>query len=229
MFDLLNAQVTGLVQARPSTLGWASAISVVLALWSARSGVGALITGLNTIHGTRNRRGLRRYLVALLLTLALVGVTLVAMAAVVIAPILLALLPLGSLTAIVFEIIRWCAAIGVLMGGLTVIYRFGPNRPAPPPLRWLTPGAILAVSFWAAASAGFSLYLSNFGNYNQIYGSIGAVVALLMWLYLSAFLVLLGALIDAYFEAVLAQPRRYRKKDDAPQPAEMAMASDKSP
>lgn len=229
VFDLLQAQVSGLVSAPSSTLGWASILSLLLALWSARSGVGALITGLNTIYGVRNRTGLRHYLAALLLTMALIGVALVALATVVIAPILLAFLPLGDMAAILFELIRWCAAVGVVAGALIVVYRFGPNRSVRPTLPWVSPGVLLVTVIWAAASAGFSIYLANFGNYNQIYGSIGAVIALLMWLYLSAFLVLLGALVDAELEKRHAQPRTYRKKDEAPQPAAMAMAKDKSP
>ncbi|WP_245848405.1 YihY/virulence factor BrkB family protein [Actibacterium ureilyticum] len=229
VFDLLQTQVSGLVTAPSTTLGWASLLSLLLALWSARSGVGALITGLNTIHGVRNRTGLRHYVVALTLTLALIGVALVALATVVVAPILLAFLPLGELTSILFELIRWCAAVGVVSGALIVVYRFGPNRAAPSPLPLLSPGVLLVTVMWAAASAGFSIYLANFGNYNQIYGSIGAVIALLMWLYISAFLVLLGALVDAQLEERIAQLRTYRKKDEAPQPAAMAMAKDKSP
>lgn len=229
VFNLLEAQVSGLVSAPPATLGWASILSLMLALWSARSGVGALITGLNTIHGSRNRTGLRHYAVALLLTLAVIGVALVALATVVVAPILLAFLPLGNLAAVLFELIRWCAAVGVVTGALIVVYRFGPNRAKPSALPWLSPGVLLVTVCWAAASAGFSIYLANFGNYNQIYGSIGAVIALLMWLYLSALLVLLGGLLDARLDDRIDQLRKYRKKDEAPQPAAMAMAKDKSP
>lgn len=208
VFELLGAQVSGLVTAPSQTLGWASILSLLLALWSARSGVGALITGLNTIHGTGNRTGLWHYAMALLLTLALVGVALVALAMVVVAPILLAFLPLGDHSATLFELVRWCAAVGVVAGALIVLYRFGPNREEPSRLPWISPGILLVLVFWAAASAGFSIYLANFGNYNQIYGSIGAVIALLMWLYLSALLVLLGALLDARLDARMAQPRK---------------------
>lgn len=194
-FGLLSAQVDTLVRTSSSTLGWASALSIFIATWSARSGVGALIRGLNTIHGTSNRGGIMHYLIALALTACLIGVALVALTSIVIVPILLAFLPLGGLAELIIELLRWSTAITVLLMALSLLYRYGPNRPDYK-MSWITPGSFLVVIFWAAASAGFSFYLSNFGTYNEVYGSIGAVIAMLMWLYLSAFLILLGASLN---------------------------------
>ncbi len=194
-FRLLSVQVDRLVRTSSSTLGWAGALSILFALWSARSGVSALIRGLNTIHGTRNRGGVMHYLIALFLTACLVGVALVALTTIVIVPIILAFLPLGDFAELVIEVIRWSTAITVLLMALSLLYRYGPNRPDYR-MSWITPGSFLVVIFWAAASAGFSLYLSNFGTYNEVYGSIGAVIAMLMWLYISAFLILLGASLN---------------------------------
>lgn len=208
VFVLVEVQVLGLISAGRLTLGWASALSVGVSLWSARAGVGALISGLNAIHGCSGRGGWRHYVMALGLTVALIGVALVALAAVVVMPVVLAFLRLGAFEAQLVELIRWGAAVGLLLAALIIVYRFGPNRPlgalAPVPPGPVVPGAILAVVFWAAGSAGFSLYLANFGTYNQIYGSIGAVIALLMWLYLSAWLVLLGALLNVRIGALRA-------------------------
>lgn len=194
-FRLLSAQIDQLVRASSSTLGWAGALSILVALWSARSGVSALIRGLNTIHGTSNRGGLMHYLIALFLTACLVGVALVALTTIVIVPILLAFLPLGAFAELMIELLRWSTAITVLLMALSLLYRYGPNRPEHR-MNWITPGSFLVVIFWAAASAGFSFYLSNFGTYNEVYGSIGAVIAMLMWLYISAFLILLGASLN---------------------------------
>lgn len=194
-FRLLNAQVDKLVRTSSSTLGWAGALSILLALWSARSGVSALIRGLNTIHGTSNRGGLMHYLIALALTACLVGVALVALTTIVIVPILLAFLPLGGFAELMIELLRWSTAVTVLLMALSLLYRYGPNRPDHK-MSWITPGSFLVVIFWAAASASFSFYLSNFGTYNEVYGSIGAVIAMLMWLYISAFLILLGASLN---------------------------------
>lgn len=199
VFLLIDAQVDALITARPQTLGLTSAISILIALWSSRAGVSALMRGLNTIHGTRNRSGIRHYFMALLLTFALIVIALIALSSVVIAPVLLNFLKLGDQTAFVIDLVRWIVTISVLTVGLGLIYRFGPNRHTKP-TSWITPGAILAILLWAAVSAAFSIYLSNFGNYNEVYGSIGAVIALLMWLYFSAFLILLGAALNHQLE-----------------------------
>ncbi|MBY6164590.1 YihY/virulence factor BrkB family protein [Pseudooceanicola nitratireducens] len=198
---LIENQINALSTTSGDRLGWAGLISTALAIWSARSGVAALILGLNAIHGRKNRNSLRHYLTALGLTVALLGVSFVTLSAVVIVPIIFAIVPLGPITALMVEAFRWCAAIFVLMAGLAVIYRYGPNNRGER-LRWITPGAVLAVALWAVASYGFSLYLTNFGNYNEVYGSIGAAVAMLMWLFISAFLILLGAVVNLQLTAI---------------------------
>jgi len=112
-------------------------------------------------------------------------------------------LPLGPLTEMALSAARWVIAIAVVMMGLSVIYRFGPNRRGHRP-SWFTPGAAVAVLIWAAGSWGFSYYLANFGQYNEIYGTLGAFIALLMWFYLSAYVVLLGGLLNAELETARA-------------------------
>ena len=190
--SLLANQINALSNASGDKLGWAGLISTMLAIWSARSGVAALMLGLNAIHERQNRGSLRHYLASLVLTLALLGVSMVTLSAVVIVPIVFTIIPLGPITAMMVEAFRWAAAIFVLLAGLAVIYRFGPNNRGER-MKWITPGAGLAVALWAVASYGFSLYLRNFANYNQVYGSIGAAIAMLIWLYISAFLILIGA------------------------------------
>lgn len=192
---LFEAQISRLLLAETATLGWATALSVGLALWSARNGVSALVRGVNTIFATPARGGLRHLLLVLLMTLALTGVAVVALAAVVVAPVALAFLPDGADTARALAGWRWIVALAVLLTGLGMFYRYGPNR-AGARLGWLTPGAILALALWLGASTLFSAYLSSMGRYNEVYGSLGAVVALLIWIYLSAYAVLLGAALN---------------------------------
>ena len=199
VFMLVDTQMDRLMSTTSGTLGFATALSLFLSLWSARAGVGAMIVGLNAIHGLPNRSGLWHYLLSFGLTIALVGVAIVATAAVVIAPIVLSFLPLDSWSEWIAALVRWAAAIFVLVMGLGVLHRYGPNH-KPGKNAWVTPGLFVAVVLWAAASMGFSTYLSNFGQYNEIYGSIGAVAALLMWLYISAYLILLGAALNAELE-----------------------------
>lgn len=199
VYAIFSTQITRLLSAGGSTLGWATAISIGLALWSARNGVGALVRGVNAIFGTPARSGVRHLLVALLMTLALIGVAVIALGAVVVAPIALALLPDEANGARALVGLRWIVVLVVLMAGLGMLYRYGPNRTSGH-LSWLTPGAIIALLLWFGASAGFSTYLSNFGRYNEVYGSLGAVVALLIWFYISAYLILFGAAVNVAFD-----------------------------
>ena len=194
-YNLIASQVFRLVAAPTDALGWATGVSIALALWSCRAGVGALIGGLNAIAGQRTRNGLWQMVVALMLTFALVTLAIVALIVVVIVPIGLAFVPVASSTAWLLEGIRWLIALGVLMTGLSLLYRFGPARIGSRG-RWLTVGAFIVVVLWVAASAGLSYYLTNFASYNEVYGSIGAVIGLLLWLYVSAYLILLGAALN---------------------------------
>ncbi len=199
VYEILNGQVTSLITASSETLGWAGLLSLFFALWSARAGVGAMMVGLNNVYKQRNRNTAWHYLRALMLTVMLVVVAIVAMLALVVTPVVLAFFPLGPFGTLVVELIRWVIAIAVLFAGVGVLYRFGPNRKAAR-LPWLSAGAVLAVVAWAILSFGFSYYVANFGNYNQVYGSIGAVIAMLIWLWISSFLVLFGASLNAQIE-----------------------------
>lgn len=195
-FTLLAGQVADLVAAHDATLGWASLLSTAAAIWSTRAGVGALLRGLNAAYRTSPRGGIWATVWALGMTLLLVVVSLLALGSIVIVPLLLAFIPLGSQTEIVLRVVRWALTIAIMLGMLGLVYRYGPNHPSGRP-KWVTPGALVALALWALASAGFTIYLSNFGNYNEVYGSIGAVIALLMWFFISAFSVLLGAAVNS--------------------------------
>ncbi|PYE86017.1 YihY/virulence factor BrkB family protein [Pseudoroseicyclus aestuarii] len=200
---LLADQVRALVTAETGALGLTTLISIGVALFSARNGVASLILGLNQIHDRPNRGGIRHIVVAITLTATLILIAIVALLVIVVAPLALAVVPLGPFATLLLEVLRWLIALAVVLAALGVIYRFGPNMRGSRGA-WLTPGALLVVVLWLAASAGFSFYLTNFGSYNEVYGSLGAAVAMLMWLYISAFLVLLGAAVNV----VLRRERR---------------------
>ena len=195
-FALVSGQVEGLLAVRGPKLGWATLLSTLLALWSARAGVAALIRGLNAIHHLPNRAGHRHQLRALLLTLVLIGLAISAMLVTVIAPILISALPLAIDDAWWLHRANLALGLALLILAIGIAYRAGPNHGSqrPPLFTW---GLLVAVVLWAAAARGFMLYLANFPSYNQVYGSIGAVVALMFWLYVSAYAVLLGAAVDA--------------------------------
>ena len=195
-FALIQGQVQRLVRTSSSTLGWATAISTLAALWSARRGTDAVIRAVNAVYDAPMRGGVRAMAVALLITLALTLVVVVAILTMLVLPVVLAFLPLGPYTGLALQVARWALAVAVVVSGIWVLYRFAPNTPGAR-VRWLNPGAVLAVLVWGGGSWAFSYYLANFGNYNQVYGSIGAVIALLMFLYITIFVVLLGASLNA--------------------------------
>jgi membrane protein len=200
VFDILHAQIVGLVNTSSDTLGWTGAASIAVALWSARAGVGAMMHGMNVVYHNNGRATWRHYLRALMLTLALIFVGIVALLAVVIAPVVLAFLELGAFTSIAIDVVRWTLAALVVFAGIGLLYRFGPYREHKMK-SLLTPGSLFAVVSLTGLSLAFSYYVTHFGNYNEVYGSIGAVIAMLVWLWLGSFLVLLGASLNAEIEA----------------------------
>lgn len=199
-FQIFRSQIDVLLSAGGQTLGWTTVLSIGLALWSARAGVAALMRGLNAIFDCPNRSGIRHTAVALLLTGSLIGMAIVALLMVVVMPLLLQYFPALQRMTGTGELFRWSLALGVLVLGLGLLYRYGPNRRGRR-LPWITPGALIVVVLWFAVSAGFSIYVANFSTYNQVYGSIGAVIALLMWFYLTAYLILLGAALNRALES----------------------------
>ena len=202
-YQLIAAQVRRLVDGRSDTLGWTTLLSIGAALWSARVGTDAVIQAMNAVHDTRLRGGVMSAVAALGITLALILVAILAAVVMVILPLVLAFLPLGPWTAIIIEALRWVVALVVVISGIWVIYRFAPTGPAAR-VHWISPGAVLTVLVWAAGSELFSYYLANFGAYNEIYGSIGAVIALMMFLYITIFVVLLGAALNAELHDIKA-------------------------
>lgn len=193
---LITDQVEGLLSATPSNLGLTTLLSTAFALWSARAGVAALIRGLNAIHQRPNRFGHRHQLRAVALTFVLVGLVLAALVLAVVLPLIVAFLPLGTYGLKALQGTNMALGLGLGVLAMALAYRLGPNHGQnPPPL--LSWGLLVAVVLWVLATRGFMLYLENFPSYNRIYGSIGAVAALMMWLYVSAYAVLLGAAVDA--------------------------------
>ncbi len=194
-FTVLSGQVEALIATNSGKLGLSSLLSLLFALWSARAGVAALIRGLNAIHHLPNRDSFWHQLRALVLTLVLITLVLMAMFAAVAGPLLAHFLPLGTGEALLLEVINLALGFAFVTLAIGAIYRLGPNANHAP--RIFTRGLFIALILWGLVSRGFVLYLANFNTYNQVYGSIGAIAALLMWFYLSAYAVLLGAAYDA--------------------------------
>lgn len=198
---LVHDQVMGLLTAPRSTLGWATFLSLGIALYSARAGVSALIQGLDVVHGAHPRGFFRGWAVDVLMTLALIGALIVALGTVVIVPVILTYVPLGTSAAVITRVLPWLVMFLFVLACLSLLYRFGPNVPRTTRSGWFTVGVIFAALAWAGVSIGFSLYLANFNSYNRIYGSIGAVIILMTWLYLSVWAILVGGAINAELDS----------------------------
>jgi membrane protein len=205
---LVHDQVMGLITAPRTALGWTTVLSLGIALYSSRAGVSALIQGLDVVHRSRPRSFLWGWLVDFILTLALIGALMVALVTVVVVPILLSYVQFGTFEAWLTKVLPWGAMFLLVVTCLSILYRFGPNVPGGFRSPWITVGVLVAALAWAGVSIGFSVYLANFNSYNAIYGSIGAVIILMMWLYLSVWAVLLGGAINAELDARLRRPVR---------------------
>jgi len=192
---LISDQIESILAGPPGGLGLATFVSLFLALWTARASAAALIRGLNAIHGLPNRAGMRHYFRAIVLTLVMVGLAIAGLLAAVVGPLALSFLPLGGFTTAALEALQLFLSLMIVVIGVALIYRLGLNRKLEH--RLFTRGIVVAVIIWIAASRGLVIYLANFDTYNRIYGSIGAVAALLVWLYLSGYAILLGAAVDA--------------------------------
>lgn len=200
VFGIIEGQVDALIAAPQAKLGVASVVSFVLVLWSARAGVSALMEGMNVVYGEVDTRSIVvQYAISVALTLAFIAVTIVALFAVVAVPTVLNFTDIGifgQFLARAAPLVILGAAIVFVIGGL---YRYAPRR-APARKRWITVGAVLAAAGWLIVSLALSAYFARFPDFNRTYGSLGAIVGLLFWLYASAFVVLLGAEVNAQLE-----------------------------
>jgi len=198
--DILLGQLQDLTGTRRGALGLGAIGGLALALWSASAGVRTLMEALNVAYDEEEKRGfLSFYGTALLLTLAAILGAIVAILAVVALPIVVKFLGLGSLLEGLISLARWPIVAAAMMLGFAVIYRYGPSREEPR-WSWVSAGAVVATLLWIAGSALFSLYVTKFGNYNETYGSVGAIVILLTWFLLTAYAILIGAEVNAEME-----------------------------
>jgi membrane protein len=197
---LLRDQIVSLTQTPSGALSFSLIVSILLALWSASSGTSSLMTGINIAYDEKESRNfLKLRGTALLLTLGAIVFVLLTLALVAIVPAVLNALQLGTFINLIVQIVRWVLLIVLIIAALAVVYRLAPDRDAPQ-FKWTSVGALVAGVLWVLASLGFSLYVNNFGSYNKTYGALAGVVVLLLWLYLTSYIILLGAEINAESE-----------------------------
>ena len=181
-------------------LGLAFLLSFVLAVWSANGGMKAIIDALNVVYDEDEKRGFFKLnAISLAFTFGGLAVVLLAIGSVVALPIVLSTIGLGALTDALFRIGRWPILVMTMLMGLAVLYRFGPSRRSAQ-WRWLSVGSVFATLTWLAGSALLSFYLANYANYDATYGSLGAAIGLMMWMWMSTILVLLGAELNSEIE-----------------------------
>jgi membrane protein len=198
--DLIGNQMQSVAAASSGNLSISLIISIAVALWSASSGMNALIQGVNIAYDEPETRGFIKLRgLALLLTIGAILVFGMAIGAIAVFPALAGKLPGGQVLEVVAGVLRWVILGAVIVGALAVIFRLSPNRDQPR-MKWVSSGAIMAAVFWLLASIGFSFYANNFGSYNETYGSIAAVIILMFWLYITAFIILIGAELNGQLE-----------------------------
>ncbi|ETW14468.1 ribonuclease BN [Roseivivax marinus] len=198
--DIIQDQVLEVTGGDQTATGFAAILALALALYGAIRGVKTLMAGMNIAYGEREKRNiivLNLTAVALMVILIL-GVAF-ALNAVVIIPAIMSFVGLPTSLDILLRILKWAILFGMTVFGLSLLYRFAPSRRRPK-WRWVSPGAFVAALLWIIGTIGFSIYVQNFGSYNETYGTLGGVIILLTWLWLSAFIVLLGAEFNAEME-----------------------------
>lgn len=197
VLTLVAEQMIRLATARPETLSFAFLVSLLLSIWSANAGVAALFDGLNVVYEEREKRNffVRRLLCYVFTFAALVFAT-VSTAIQVAIPIVLNLLGLGETLLVP---LRWLLLAALATFAFAVIYRYGPSREHAR-WRWVIGGAVAAAVSWIAASLGFSWYVNNVAHYDVTYGPLGAVMGFMVWIWVSAVVVLLGAELNAEME-----------------------------
>ncbi|WP_424810522.1 YihY/virulence factor BrkB family protein [Roseococcus sp. YIM B11640] len=196
-FKLIGDRVHELVAAPREALGWGVIISAVIALWSSSSGVRALLNALNIAQDQAEQRNvIVFYLTAILITIGAILAVIIGLAFLVALPTFLNALNFPFRTALLLQTASFGVLICTVTLAIAALYRYGPAR-RPDNYRIFSVGTITATVLWLIASAAFSLYVSHFAAYDSTYGPLGAAIALLTWLYLSVYLILLGAELDA--------------------------------
>ena len=195
--DIIIGQAQAVAGSREGGLGLAAVVGIGLALYSASRGMGSLVEGLNVVYGVRETRG---FFVLKAITLGLTALLvlgfIVAVSGTLGVPIALSVIPMLPGYEMLIIGISWLVMLTIAVTGLAIIYRYAPNREHAN-WEWITVGSVSACLIWIIASAGFAFYVGNFGSYNESFGSLAGAIVLLMWLWISAFVVMLGAELNA--------------------------------
>lgn len=198
--ELIRSQLRSIIEGSDTGIGIGATVGIVLALYSASSGMKHLVSAINAAYDEdETRKFVKLRLVALTLTFGAVAFLAVTFAIVTLLPALLRGTALGGTAQWVITVLRWPALAAAMVVGLGVLYRFAPDRDEPR-WRWVSVGAVAATVLWVVASIGFSVYAANFGRFNETYGSLGAVIVTMLWLFITAYVVIGGAELNSEVE-----------------------------
>lgn len=197
--SVVETQMRNIAAQTGGGLGLGLALSIAAALWTASSGMTNLLKALSLAYDEETRGFLKGRLTALALTVGGIVLLAAALAVIIGGPIVYSFLGLPTWALVLAQVAQWLVLAALFIVGLGVLYHFGPNRDHPE-WRWVTPGAVLATVLFLVISAAFSIYVSQFGSYNETYGALGGVIVLLLWLYFAALSILVGAELNAEAE-----------------------------
>jgi membrane protein len=200
VLSIVGGEMKTLIGHGQGTLGVTLAVSLAISLWSANSGMKSLLDALNIVYHETEKRGFFRLnAISLAFTVGMLGFGVLALAIVAVLPVALSYLHLNPETAQLLDNVRWPLLLVFIALGAAIIYRYGPSR-EDARWRWVSWGSIVASVLWIGASMLFSWYTTSFGNYDKTYGSLGAAVVFMTWMWISNIVVLLGAELDAEME-----------------------------
>jgi membrane protein len=198
--NLAQERLESLARQDRDALSFSFVIAAAIAFWSANNGVKALFEAMNVAFGEEEQRSfVRLTLLSFGFTLGAMLVAAALMGAVAVLPLVLHLMRLDEQTRMLFAVLRWPVLLGLIALGVSLLYRYGPSR-EPSRWRWVSAGGVFTTVAWLAASVGFSFYLSHFANYEATYGSLGTVIAFMVWIWISIITLIVGAEIDAAIE-----------------------------
>ena len=224
---IIEEQLTNLIEKSNSTLGWGFLFTLLLSLWSSSKGANALIKACNITYSESEGRGFFKGILArVTCTVFMILTVIVALACITILPESIQWLSGNAVSAKEATWVTWPVMLGLFNIALSALYRYAPHR-REAQWRWVTPGSIFATVLWVVASYGFSIYLNEFGSYNKTYGSVGGIIILLMWLYLSAYIILIGAEVNSAIE--LQTTADSTKGEDKPIGERNAFVADHTP
>ena len=200
VMTIFNDQLQALSSRPVDGLSIKLVIGVLFAVWSAHKGIDALVAAIGVAYKEPETRGLIKLnVLTYTLTLAAVVFIVLILLLMVVVPSITALLPVPEWWQVFVPTVRWLVFIGIVSAAIAILYRFAPAR-RPAQWKWLSVGAVCATVLWLLGSAAFSFYVSHFGTYNETYGTLGAIVVLLLWFFISSYAIILGAALNAEME-----------------------------